>query len=167
MVVPLHDSRDSPTPQRVFPNPPHLSLHPDIASSAGKLFQRTRILSPYTVSRHMDMSAMQSRKELDSPQFHQVLSVNGQTVDLLPATVEDTPEFVDLFFSIFRNELVFRAMYGTASWPLVTARTIRQWREELEVEPKAARLRWYKVVNSSGYVYFHPSQSLKEMLTAS
>lgn len=90
------------------------------------------------------------RPALDSPNFHQDLTVNGHNFRLLPATIEDTPEFVDLFFKIFKNELVFRAMYGRADWDLVTARTIKQWREEMKVEPKEARLRWYKIVNEDG-----------------
>lgn len=87
---------------------------------------------------------------LDSPNFHQDLTANGHNFRLLPATIEDTAEFVDLFFKIFRNELVIRAMYGTADLDLVTARTIKQWGEEVKVEPKEARLRWYKVVNGDG-----------------
>ena len=86
----------------------------------------------------------------DSPNFCQNIAANGHTLRLLPATIEDTPKFVDLFFKIFKDELVFRAMYGTADWDLVTARTIKQWQEELEVEPAEARLRWYKVVNEDG-----------------
>lgn len=106
------------------------------------------------------MSATNStdRAALNSPAFHQNITTDGHKLRLLPATIEDTPEFVDLFFTIFKNELVFRAMYGTADWDLATARTIKQWADELRVEPAEARLRWYKVVNQDEYVLCTPSQ---------
>lgn len=90
------------------------------------------------------------RSALDSPSFQQNLDAGDHNLRLLPATIEDTAEFVDLFFKIFKNELVFRAMYGTANWDLVTARTRKQWADELRVEPAEARLRWFKVVNADG-----------------
>ena len=98
----------------------------------------------------MSAATATDRTALDSPHFQQNLTANGHNFRLVPATIEDTPEFVELFFSVFKHELVFRAMYGTANWDLVTARTIKQWQEELEVEPAEARLRWYKVVNEDG-----------------
>lgn len=139
--------------QLILPDPPHSNIHLYISSYSRNRFSCIRVSSPNTfASPSSDMSAANTatRSALDSPDFSQTLSTNGHNFRLLPATMQDAPEFVNLFFSIFKNELVFRAMYGTANWDLVIARTIKQWREELEVEPTEARLRWYKVVNEDG-----------------
>lgn len=81
--------------------------------------------------------------DVHSDSYNAPLSIGDYHLRILPATKADAAEFAEVFWNAFQNDMIFKAMNGTADLQKVYEHTKESWTESWD----AVGNKWFKIVD--------------------
>lgn len=86
---------------------------------------------------------MTTNTDPKSPSYSVPLTIGNYHLRILPATKADVEECAEVFWDAFQDDILFKAMNGTADLQKVHANTTKAWGDSWDAVGNA----WFKIVD--------------------